>query len=215
MLFIPLSQQDIEHRHPGLENELWSSYTDSTQGTSDNLTLTFVSGTEWTLADTDASFSAEDGLYGVLTGFWGFKVATVDSSTQLTINVLPYPVGSIASTDVTTSLLGSYSIGGFARQIITAAEEICKDFTRKYLMPEAFDWTERNRYQLEPLFCYKTIELITTDLSSQRDDLWQNLSQMYLAKYQAELNDLLISYQPENESTDSDYWVRNDVKVRR
>lgn len=216
MLFFPIAQQDLQERHPGLANELWSTYTAATAGDSDNLTLTLSSGTTWTLVDTDASFAdSVAGLYGVIVGFWGFKVTTKDSTTQLTIEVLPYPVGSIVQADLDTDVMGNYSIGGYARQMIVAGEEIVKDLTRKRFFPEAFDWTERNRHQLEPVFCYKTLELITFDLVTRRDDPWSVMSDKYRAAYLNELNDLLVSYQPENEDTDNDNFERIETIVRR
>lgn len=216
MLFIPLAQQDLEFRHPGLENELWSSYAVSTKGDGDNLTLAFVGGSLWTITDTDATFSdAVIGLYGVLAGFWGFLVTAKNSTVQITVSVVPYPVDSITQADIVTSVLNHYSIGGFASQIITASEEIVKDMTRMNLFPEAFDWTERNRYQLEPLFCYKTIELISADLIINADDTWALMNDRYNIKYANELNELKVSYQKNNENIDDDNFVINKVVVRR
>lgn len=217
MLLFPIAQEDLEHRHPNLSNELWSSYTSEIEGNSNNLTLTLVSGSSWTLIDTDANFAASGlvGLYGILVGFWGFRVTSRVSATELTITVEDYAVGTIAQTDITASLLGNYSIGGYARQLILAGEEIVKDFTKTKRYPEAFDWTERNKKQLKALFAYKTIELITLDLRITQEDSFDLLYQAYKAKYVNELNSLPISYQAENEDIDGDNFKITEVEIRR
>ncbi|MCP3925049.1 MAG: hypothetical protein GY714_20925 [Desulfobacterales bacterium] len=215
MLFFPIAQQDLEDRHPDLEDDLWASYTAVDKGDSDNVTLTFVSGNEWTLEDTDAAFDAgAAGLYGVLSGFWGFKIKTRDSATVLTVIKTGYPV-SIVQADVTASLLGKYSIGGYARQIISAGEEIVKDFTNMKLYPEAFDWSERNRFQLESLFVYKTLSIIFQDMIASPEDRWDRMFQYYDMKYKNELNTIRISYQAENAEDDNDNFIIPEVLVRR
>lgn len=212
MLVMPISQQDLEDRHPDLESELWSTHSAAVDGRS--CVLAYVSGTTWTLTDSTASF-ALTGLpdkFGVLRGFWGFKVVTRDSGTQLTITPTEYPV-SITDDLLDHDIITSYSIGGYAPQMIAAAETIIADLTNMNVFAEGMDTTLVNLFQLQGLFIAKTLSTIFFDLSMSKEDIWWERYLKYETDYSTLKQTIRYEY-TEPEDTIPDLYFRN-VTVRR
>lgn len=208
MILLPITQADLEDRHPGLASELWTSYPAEVSGTA--AVFAYVSGNDWTLTDASKTFtSGYVDRYGVARGLWGFKVKSYDSATQLTITLNEYPDESTLDDTAidTTYATGVYSIGGYSRQIIIAAEDIVRGYTNAGLYPEAFDWTERARGQFEAMFVYKTLDIIMRDFALATSDIWEARRKFYDALYREEFDRVRVLYDKDAEPDTDENWT--------
>lgn len=212
MLRLPIYQKDVDKVHPDLLDELYSGYAPCIQNNSCSFVLSGSSSTRWLLTDTSqTSFSSSYiGEFGVVVGGWGFEVLDALSTQSIAVEFTEYPVALTIDTDY----IGGYSIGGYALQIINAAEEIQAKFQNNLMYPEGFVWDNRTKMQLKKIFVYKTLENIFLDLATGRDEIWWETYNVNKTRFLEAWNSVRARYEPENEPSVTDLEVKQ-VKINR
>jgi len=217
MLFFPITEVDLKQRHPDLAADLWDSQSTLIGGTANK--FEFVAGKFWSLTDDDKTFvSADIGKLIIIEGFFCGIISEIISTTKIKLKLERYPV-EIEESDcpvITTDGAVDYSIAGYSKQILAAMESIIMDFTNKGIYPEAIYWSDRNIYQLEPIFVVKTMSIIFRDLLYSDTDRWYILWKNAEEEYKYLINNCKILYEKEKEEKEisAEYKI-SEIKVRR